>query len=291
VTASEAQTEPTREPRRGRKRRRGRPRSVSTRCSMGCCVMTSLAALHRSPGRLRQRTGTSMRREGNWLCFAKTVRRHSSKPRATVPDRRSRVSRPSPPSPIRRRSFIRTSIPRGTLPRHEGLPTFGLDLLVRHLGQIVIFDPTILNEQSPLSLPPILRAAAKQMTHRDVVPPLFKLESRRSRRRDSSERERTKGAAAAAMSLIMDAGLGRKEAARRVAEELRRGGVKLGGRRQLDGGTVASWRDQAKVAGRATSHRCSATVFPPPASAHKRNPACRNGHPTSRPMSSPSERR
>jgi hypothetical protein len=50
------------------------------------------------------------------------------------------------------------------------------------------------------------------------------------------------------MSLMMDAGLGRKEAARRVADELRRSGVKLGGRRQLDGGTVASWRDQAKAA-------------------------------------------
>jgi hypothetical protein len=83
---------------------------------------------------------------------------------------------------------------------------------------------------------------------RDVVPPLFKLQPRRSRRRDSSDRERTKGAAAAAMSRLMDAGLGREEAGRRVANELRRGGVKLGGRRQLDGGTVASWRDQAKTA-------------------------------------------
>jgi ubiquitin-protein ligase len=29
------------------------------------------------------------------------------------------------------------------------LPSLGLDLLVRRVGQIVIFDPTILNEQSP----------------------------------------------------------------------------------------------------------------------------------------------
>src|SRR5258708_18742842 len=43
-------------------------------------------ALHRLPGRLRQRTGTSMGREGNWLCLAKTMGRHSSKPQATVPD-------------------------------------------------------------------------------------------------------------------------------------------------------------------------------------------------------------
>lgn len=83
---------------------------------------------------------------------------------------------------------------------------------------------------------------------RGVVPPLFKLQSRRSRRRNSSDREMMKGAAAAAMSLMMDAGLGREEAARRVANELRHSGVKLGGRRQLDGGTVASWRDQAKAA-------------------------------------------
>jgi hypothetical protein len=45
----------------------------------------------------------------------------------------------------------------------------------------------------------------------------------------------------------MNAGLGREEAARRVADQLCRGGVKLGGRRHLDGGTIASWRDQARA--------------------------------------------
>jgi hypothetical protein len=83
---------------------------------------------------------------------------------------------------------------------------------------------------------------------RNSVPPLFKLKTRQSGRLDSSDRHYTKGAAAAAMSLMMDAGFGRKEAARRVADELRRSGVKLSGRREIDGGTVASWRDQAKVA-------------------------------------------
>jgi hypothetical protein len=57
-----------------------------------------------------------------------------------------------------------------------------------------------------------------------------------------------KGIAAAAMSAMMDAGLSRKGAAQRVADELRRAGVDLGGRRHLDAGTVASWRDQARAA-------------------------------------------
>jgi hypothetical protein len=83
---------------------------------------------------------------------------------------------------------------------------------------------------------------------RGVTPPLFRLEPTRSRPPDSIDRVMTKGIAAAAMSTMMKAGLEREEAARRVADELRRGGVKLGGRRHLDGGTVASWRDQAKAA-------------------------------------------
>jgi hypothetical protein len=50
------------------------------------------------------------------------------------------------------------------------------------------------------------------------------------------------------MSVMMNTGLGREEAARRVADELRRGDFKLRGRRHLDGGTLASWRDQARAA-------------------------------------------
>jgi hypothetical protein len=82
---------------------------------------------------------------------------------------------------------------------------------------------------------------------RDVAPPLFKLKPSRSRRPEPSERQTMKGAAEAAMSLMMEAGVGREEAARRVADEHRRDGVKLGGNRHLDSGTVASWRDQAKA--------------------------------------------
>jgi hypothetical protein len=83
---------------------------------------------------------------------------------------------------------------------------------------------------------------------RGVMPPLFKLEPTRSRPPDSIDRVMTKGIAAAAMSAMMKAGLGREEAARRVADQLRRDGVKLGGRRHLAGGTIASWRDQARAA-------------------------------------------
>jgi hypothetical protein len=83
---------------------------------------------------------------------------------------------------------------------------------------------------------------------RGAVPPLFELKPRRSRRPDSSDREFIKGAAAAVMSLLMKVGQTREEAARRVTNVFRRSGVKLGGRRQLQWGTVASWRNQAKRA-------------------------------------------
>jgi hypothetical protein len=83
---------------------------------------------------------------------------------------------------------------------------------------------------------------------RGGVPPLFKVKRKRSRPADSSGREIIKGAAAAAMTFIMKAGLARKEAARRVADELHRGGVTLSGHRHLGWGTIASWRDQAMTA-------------------------------------------
>jgi hypothetical protein len=83
---------------------------------------------------------------------------------------------------------------------------------------------------------------------RGAEPSLLKLKPKRSRRPDSSDREMMKGAAAAAMSLLMKIGQTREEAARRVANELCRNGVKLGGHRQLRWGTVASWRDQARRA-------------------------------------------
>jgi hypothetical protein len=83
---------------------------------------------------------------------------------------------------------------------------------------------------------------------RGAKPSLFEVERPGSRPPDSIDRVKMKGIAAAAMSAMIDAGLSRDEAAQRVARELRRAGVDLGGRRHLDGGTVASWRDQAKAA-------------------------------------------
>jgi hypothetical protein len=50
------------------------------------------------------------------------------------------------------------------------------------------------------------------------------------------------------MSILMKVGKTREEAARLVVSVLRRSGMKLGGRRQLQWGTVASWRDQVRRA-------------------------------------------
>jgi hypothetical protein len=83
---------------------------------------------------------------------------------------------------------------------------------------------------------------------RGAKPSLFEAELPGSRPPDSIDRVQMKGIAAAAMSAMMKAGLSREDAAQRVANELRRAGVDLGGRRHLDGGTVASWRDQARAA-------------------------------------------
>src|SRR5262249_12510636 len=64
---------------------------------------------------------------------------------------------------------------------------------------------------------------------------------------DPAGRERMRGAAAAVMSMLIDVGFGRKEAAKLVAKELGRGGVVLRGRRG-DWSTVAAWRDQMNKA-------------------------------------------
>ena len=63
------------------------------------------------------------------------------------------------------------------------------------------------------------------------------------RRPDIIGRLMTKCFAAAGMSLLMDVGLERENAARQIAEELRRARVKLG---KFTWRTVASWRDQLK---------------------------------------------
>jgi hypothetical protein len=81
-----------------------------------------------------------------------------------------------------------------------------------------------------------------------AAPPFLRLKPKRSRRPDPSDRQQIKGAVAASMSLLMKFGQTREEAARLIAAELRRNGVKLSGGQQLNWGTVASWRDQVRRA-------------------------------------------
>lgn len=50
------------------------------------------------------------------------------------------------------------------------LPTFGLDLLVRRIGQIVIFDPAILNEQSPANRDALMWYREARRRHADAFP-------------------------------------------------------------------------------------------------------------------------
>jgi hypothetical protein len=89
-------------------------------------------------------------------------------------------------------------------------------------------------------------AAALADLDRGITSPMFK-RSPKSGYRDSFSRDMLKGASAAVMSILMaKGGLGRDEAAKRVADKLRREGVTLGGRRQLNWGTVAAWRDQVR---------------------------------------------
>jgi hypothetical protein len=79
---------------------------------------------------------------------------------------------------------------------------------------------------------------------RGVVVPMLQVEQRR--KSDPSGRMGVKTAAAATMSRLMETGLDRKEAARRVVNHLRRGGMTFGDRRSEESWqTVAAWRDQA----------------------------------------------
>jgi hypothetical protein len=79
---------------------------------------------------------------------------------------------------------------------------------------------------------------------RGVVVPMLQVEQRR--KSDPSGRMGVKVAAAATMSRLMEMGLDREEAARRVAKHLRRGGMTFGNRRSEEfWPTVAAWRDQA----------------------------------------------
>ena len=61
---------------------------------------------------------------------------------------------------------------------------------------------------------------------------------------DSTNRASLRGLAAAVMSILMQFGLSRPEAAKKVAEVLCRGGFKLDGRRQMTWRTVDQWRSQ-----------------------------------------------
>jgi ubiquitin-protein ligase len=50
------------------------------------------------------------------------------------------------------------------------LPSFGLDLLVKRIGQIIIFDPTILNEKSPANGEALAWYRDAQRQYRDAFP-------------------------------------------------------------------------------------------------------------------------
>jgi hypothetical protein len=79
---------------------------------------------------------------------------------------------------------------------------------------------------------------------RGVVAPMLQVEQRS--KSDPSGRMGLKMAAAATMSRLMETGLDRIEAARRVADYLSRGGMTFGDRRSKESWrTVAAWRDQA----------------------------------------------
>ena len=66
------------------------------------------------------------------------------------------------------------------------------------------------------------------------------------RRPETANRQFVKSAAAATMTLLMTVGHRRENAAKQVANVLRRGNVALDGRRLLDWRSVASWRSQLK---------------------------------------------
>jgi ubiquitin-protein ligase len=50
------------------------------------------------------------------------------------------------------------------------LPSFGLDLLVKRIGQIIMFDPTILNEQSPANREALVWYREAQRRHANAFP-------------------------------------------------------------------------------------------------------------------------
>jgi hypothetical protein len=90
-----------------------------------------------------------------------------------------------------------------------------------------------------------LRAALVDLMAGRAAPPMLRPRKTRGRRPDSSGRMMTKASAAAAMSVLMNAGLTREKAARRVETVLRRDGVKLeGGALGQPWRTVAGWRDE-----------------------------------------------
>jgi hypothetical protein len=114
--------------------------------------------------------------------------------------------------------------------------------------QQVGFDGVDELSRSSMLTPVGALALALADLERGVVSPLLEPRPVPGRPPDLHSRRMVKGAAAAAVTLMMEVGFERKDAAKRIARALRAFDVKLDGNRQLDWHTVASWRVQVKAA-------------------------------------------
>jgi hypothetical protein len=142
-----------------------------------------------------------------------------------------------------------------------------LDHVIKFLMRVLPFDG---------SLSPIIKLRnALGDLNRGVTVPM--LRPRRHSGSDPTGQIAVKGAAAVTMSRLMKTGLVRKEAAQRVADYLRRGGMLFGDRRSTEGWrTVAAWRDRAVKATKSKDHLLgeyykywSAEIIMPPTSAQE----------------------
>ena len=118
---------------------------------------------------------------------------------------------------------------------------------------IVIKFITRVRKRDALEAPLLrLQCALQDLDYRGIVAPMLQTEQRSNS--DPLVRVLLKGSAAATMSLLMKTKVPRKEAARQVAIQLRRGGTTFGDRRGSESWrSVAAWRDQAVKATKSKS--------------------------------------